>query len=147
VTKPDTGDVIDVLLAQHGLIQEVFGQVHDAAPDERAKPFDDLVYLLEAHATGERRTIHAALREQLTARETADARIAEEDEIEAALGALKSLGVDGDGFDDGFDRLHLAVLTHTANEERDEFPLLRRHIEADRLRAMAGELTAIQDQL
>jgi hypothetical protein len=144
---PDTGDVIDVLLAQHGLIREVFGQVHDADAGERAKLFDDLVYLLETHDTGEQRTVHAALRDQVPdGADAAEARIAEERAADEALAELKAIGVAGDGFEDKFDLLHLAVLHHVAREEQDEFPLLRQHVAADRLHAMAVELRAIQNQ-
>jgi hypothetical protein len=142
---PDTDDAVDMLLEQHGLIREMFGQVHDADRATKAKLFGDLVYLLEAHETGEQQTVHAVMRDQVAdGADVAEARVAEETEANRALAELKAIGIDDPGFDEKFDMFHQAVLAHAAHEEDDEFPRLRQLIPAEQLHMMAGELQSIQ---
>lgn len=145
MTMTGTGDVIDVLLEQHGLVKEMFGRVHAATGDDKGKLFDDLVYLLETHETGEQQTVHAVMRDQVTdGGEIAEARMAEESEADQALAKLKALGVAGPGFADKFDAFHQAVLAHATHEENDEFPRLRQLVPAEQLHTMADELRSIQ---
>ena len=145
MTTPEHEDVVDVLLEQHGLVKEMFGRVHAAEADTKAKLFDDLVYLLATHEAGEQKTVHVVMRDQVTdGGEVAEARVAEETEATEALAELKALGVDAPGFQDKFDMFHQAVLAHATHEEEDEFPRLRQLIPAEKLHMMAGELRSIQ---
>jgi hypothetical protein len=43
-------------------------------------------------------------------------------------------------FDSKFAMVHQAIHDHTAHEERDEFPILRRYVSTQRLHMMTGEL-------
>ena len=51
-------------------------------------------------------------------------------------------GVDADGFDQGLLLLRTSVLEHARHEERYEFPRLRQHLPADRLRQLATAVRA-----
>jgi hypothetical protein len=53
-------------------------------------------------------------------------------------------GVDADGFDEGLLLLRTSVLEHARHEERYEFPRLRQHVPADRLRQLAAAVRAAE---
>jgi hypothetical protein len=65
-------------------------------------------------------------------------------DIVRALAELHALGVDHVTFDDKFAILHQAIDDHTAHEEHDEFPVLRRHVSIQRLHMMAGEVHDVE---
>ena len=65
-----------------------------------------------------------------------------------ALSVTKAFGgltaVEDVTFDSKFAIVHQAIHDHTAHEERDEFPLLRRYVSIQRLHMMAGELHDVE---
>ncbi|MFF5232771.1 hypothetical protein [Dactylosporangium sp. NPDC000521] len=73
-----------------------------------------------------------------------DDRLAEERQAKETLTVLVEGGVDADRFDAGILLLRDAVLEHARHEERSEFPLLREHVPAERLRTLATALKAAE---
>jgi hemerythrin superfamily protein len=51
-------DVVDLLLAQHARIEELFLLVASTHGDQRQETFDELVRLLTVHETAEEEIIH-----------------------------------------------------------------------------------------
>jgi hypothetical protein len=47
-------------------------------------------------------------------------------------------------FDSKVASVHQAIHVHSAHEERDEFPVLRRYVPIQRLQMMAGELHDVE---
>lgn len=133
-------DVVDLLLAQHAQIEQLFLLVIGGTGDARRDAFDDLVKLLAAHETAEEEVIHPLSRTLPGGGGDAmvDDRLEEERQAKETLKTLIAGGVDADGFDTGIILLRDAVLTHARYEERYEFPLLRQHVPADRLRGLAA---------
>ena len=145
---PDTGtpttpgpqeDVVDLLLAQHAQVEQLFLLVIGSTGDTRRDAFDELVKLLAAHETAEEEVVHPLARTLPGGGGDAmvDDRLDEERQAKETLKTLISGGVDADGFDTGIILLRDAVLTHARYEERYEFPLLRQHVPAERLRSLA----------
>ncbi|WLS44576.1 hemerythrin domain-containing protein [Micromonospora profundi] len=145
---PDTGtpttpgpeeDVVDLLLAQHAQVEQLFLLVIGSTGDTRRDAFDELVKLLAAHEAAEEEVIHPLARTLPGGGGDAmvDDRLDEERQAKETLKTLISGGVDADGFDTGIILLRDAVLTHARYEERYEFPLLRQHVPAERLRSLA----------
>lgn len=135
-----TGDVVDLLLAQHHEVRELFSAVQGGAQD-RTDAFECLVRLLAVHETAEEEVVYPALRSTGDEGERiAEARKAEEAEAKQQLSDLERLGVDGDGFDAQLQTFRTAVLAHAENEEREVFPLLRRSLDADKLSSMRSAL-------
>jgi len=97
------------------------------------------VKLLAAHETAEEEVVHPLARTLPGGGGDAivDDRLDEERQAKETLKSLISGGVDADGFDTGIILLRDAVLTHARYEERYEFPLLRQHVPAERLRSLA----------
>ncbi|MEU5962307.1 hemerythrin domain-containing protein [Micromonospora parva] len=152
---PDTGtpatpgpeeDVVDLLLAQHAQIEQLFLLVIGGTGDTRRDAFDDLVKLLAAHETAEEEVIHPLARTLPGGGGDAmvDDRLDEERQAKETLQALIEGGVDADGFDTGIVLLREAVLVHARHEERYEFPHLRQHVSVDRLRSLARAVRAAE---
>ncbi|MET8045712.1 hemerythrin domain-containing protein [Micromonospora sp. NPDC005215] len=139
-------DVVSLLLAQHARIEQLFLLVIGSTGDTRRDAFDDLVKLLAAHETAEEEVVHPLARTLPGGGGDAmvDERLAEERQAKETLKTLISGGVDADGFDTGIILLRDAVLTHARYEERYEFPQLRQHVPADRLRTLAGAVRAAE---
>ncbi|MGK5675690.1 hemerythrin domain-containing protein [Micromonospora sp. URMC 106] len=133
-------DVVDLLLAQHAQAEQLFLLVIGSTGQTRRDAFDDLVKLLAAHETAEEEVLHPLARTLPGGGGDAmvDERLDEERQAKETLKTLVRGGVDADGFDTGIILLRDAVLAHARHEERYEFPLLRQHVPADRLRTLAA---------
>ncbi|MET8234284.1 hemerythrin domain-containing protein [Micromonospora sp. NPDC005298] len=139
-------DVVDLLLAQHAQIEQLFLLVIGSTGDTRREAFDDLVKLLAAHETAEEEVVHPLARSLPGGGGDAmvDDRLEEERQAKETLRTLIAGGVDADGFDTGIILLRKAVLTHARYEERYEFPQLRQHVPAERLRSLAAAVRAAE---
>lgn len=142
-----TEDVVDLLLAQHARIEELFRLVINGADETRRDAFDELVRLLAVHETAEEEVVVHPLARTLPGGDgdaMVDERLKEERQAKELLRTLVTGGVDADGFEVGLIRLRDAVLRHARHEERQEFPLLRQHVPAERLRALAATVRAAE---
>ncbi|MER7586139.1 hemerythrin domain-containing protein [Micromonospora sp. NPDC127501] len=139
-------DVVDLLLAQHAQIEQLFLLVIGGTGDTRRDAFDDLVKLLAAHETAEEEVVHPLARTLPGGGGDAmvDDRLDEERQAKETLQTLIKGGVDADGFDTGIVLLRGAVLLHARHEERYEFPQLRQHVPVDRLRSLATAVRAAE---
>ena len=139
-------DVVDLLLAQHAQIEQLFLLVIGGTGDARREAFDDLVKLLAAHETAEEEVIHPLSRTLPGGGGDAmvDDRLDEERQAKETLKTLIAGGVDADGFDTGIILLRDAVLTHARYEERYEFPQLRVKVPAAQLRLLATAVRAAE---
>ncbi|TDC44144.1 hemerythrin domain-containing protein [Micromonospora sp. KC213] len=139
-------DVVDLLLAQHARIEQLFLLVIGGTGDIRREAFDDLVKLLAAHETAEEEVVHPLARGLPGGGGDAmvDERLAEERQAKETLRTLVAGGVDAEGFETGIILLRDAVLTHARYEERHEFPRLRQHVPAEQLRGLAAAVRAAE---
>ncbi|MEU1241336.1 hemerythrin domain-containing protein [Micromonospora parva] len=139
-------DVVDLLLAQHAQIEQLFLLVIGGTGDTRRDAFDDLVKLLAAHETAEEEVVHPLARTLPGGGGDAmvDDRLDEERQAKETLQTLIEGGVDADGFETGIVLLREAVLVHARHEERYEFPQLRQHVPVDRLRSLATAVRAAE---
>jgi hypothetical protein len=131
-------DVVTVLLEQHRQIEKAFAAVLTSRGQDRLEAVAELVELVHHHEHGEQRWVHPLL--QSVAGDVVDARVAEEESAERMLSSLVSRGVDRPDFEAGLIGLQRLVLDHAAQEESREFPLLRTHVDVNRLRELAIKL-------
>lgn len=135
-----TGDVVDLLLAQHQEVRQLFSSIHGAAGD-RAEAFECLVRLLAVHETAEEEVVYPALKSIGPAGERiAEARKAEESQAKTELAQLEKIGVDGPGFDEQLGLFRMNVMQHAQSEEHEVFPLLRSSLEPEKLEKMRTAL-------
>ncbi len=145
MTEATEPDVLDLLLAQHVEIEELFAEVMVALGQRKRELFDELVRLLAVHETVEEELIHPRVRVEVPAAERVVAgRLREEQEAKRELAELYELGTGHPHFDRRLTSLARAVVEHAAREEQEEFPLLRAALApADRQR-MASAMRAAQ---
>lgn len=137
-------DVIDLLIAQHRRIRELFDRLDQTAGRERRDIFRELVRLLAVHETAEEEVVHPAARKARGGPPIVDARVGEEHRATRLLSTLDSMGTEAEGFDTLLTQLREDVLAHAEHEEREEFPLLRATFDEERLRRMARAVRAAE---
>jgi hemerythrin superfamily protein len=138
-------DVVTLLLTQHAQIEELFLLVSGSDGQAKVDAFNDLVRLLAVHETAEEEVVHPLSRTLPGDNDALiDERLAEERQAKQTLQVLIEGGVDADGFDEGLLLLRTSVLEHARHEERYEFPRLRQHVPADRLRQLAAAVRAAE---
>jgi hypothetical protein len=134
-------DAVDVLLAQHEQIRELFGQVTAADGARRRELFADLVRLLAVHEAAEEELVHPIARKGGVVPElVVQARLDEERQAKRDLAELYDLGTDHPHFAAGLERLRSLVLEHAQREEREEFPAMRLGVPPGQLVELAGRV-------
>jgi hypothetical protein len=123
----DARDVVDFLVAQHEQLTVLLTGVLVHSGGERQRRFDLARDLLARHEAAEEMIVRPLTRHAPHGDAVATARIAEEHGAELVLARLEAMDVDSDEFERTFTAFRQSVLDHAAAEERDEFPLLRKH--------------------
>jgi hypothetical protein len=138
-------DIVDVLREQHDQIHQLCAGVERDGGAHKQRLFAELDRQVNLHELGDRRVVHPATRNTTAAGDRVGlACMIEEGNIERTLADLKDIGVGHATFDRRFAALHQAILAHNGHEERDEFPLIRLYVRAERLHTMASELHDVQ---
>ncbi|MFD2414780.1 hemerythrin domain-containing protein [Amycolatopsis pigmentata] len=99
---------------------------------------------LSVHETAEEELVHPEVHRRQGGKRVANARIKEEHHAKELLSTLDKIGPDAEGFDTLLRELRDDVLAHAEHEEREEFPLLRKTVDENRLRAMADTVRAAE---
>ncbi|GAA2702971.1 hemerythrin domain-containing protein [Nonomuraea recticatena] len=124
----DQDDVIDLLLAQHALIRDLFDEVEQASGEQRAEAFTRLVRLLAVHETAEEEVVHPYARGKIDGGEgVVEDRLAEENQAKQLLMEMDEKGPEAADFLEKLTLLRGAVTAHARSEERYEFMQLRAH--------------------
>ncbi|MFI0423438.1 hemerythrin domain-containing protein [Spongiactinospora sp. 9N601] len=143
--RMDEADVIDLLLAQHALIRDLFDEVEQAPAERRAEVFGRLVRLLAVHETAEEEVVHPYARRKLDGGgAVVDDRLTEENEAKQLLLRMDQAGADDPAFMENLLLLRTAVEAHARSEERYEFPKLRAHTSDAERRGMAAAVKAAE---
>ncbi|MEW9554233.1 hemerythrin domain-containing protein [Nonomuraea sp. NPDC050783] len=138
-------DVIDLLMAQHGRIRDLFDEVEQAPPEKLEAAFGRLTRLLSVHETAEEEIVHPYARRKLGDGQGVVAdRLREESVAKRLLHALHRAGVDDPRFWDRLAELRAAVTAHARGEERYEFTRLRACTTPVERRAMAAAVQAAE---
>jgi len=136
-------DVVDLLLAQHEQVKELFQQLTTARGEAKRALFHDLVRMLAVHESAEEQIVHPAAR-KTAGDAVVDARLKEEDEAKRVLAHLAEMDTDDPTFDSALAAFAAAVLDHAEHEEHEEFVTLRAEHDPARLRRMAGAVRAAE---
>ncbi|GGS94520.1 hemerythrin [Planobispora rosea] len=146
--RPETmeeTDVVDLLLAQHALIRDMFDEVEKATPGERPEAFQRLVRMLAVHETAEEEVVHPYARLKLEGGDAVvDDRLAEEREAKELLMRMDQAGPEDPQFLTNLALLRAAVEAHARSEERYEFQKLRAYASDAERRAMAAGVKAAE---
>jgi hemerythrin superfamily protein len=144
VQSPD--EVVAFLKAQHNLIEDMFDEVlHASDPKAREKPFVELRQLLAVHETAEEMVVHPRTRREGNGTDAiVDARLKEEHEAKELLSQIEKLDTTSKQFVDELTKLRDAVLDHARHEEDEEFPVLKREVDANDLKRMGSAVRAAE---
>ncbi|MEV6600106.1 hypothetical protein AB0M36_25120 [Actinoplanes sp. NPDC051346] len=138
-------DVIDVLRHEHEQIRQLCIDVQGAGPDRKRRPLAALRQAVHLHQIGELTVAHPTVRNSSPNGDTIGlACQVRGEQLERSLTELGRLGVEHPDFDAGFAALSDALRDHAAEQERDEFPLLRRYVPTQRLHMMASAMRDIR---
>jgi hypothetical protein len=121
-----SGDVIDLLLRQHGALRRLCEEVASAAPGDKEEPFRSLVRLMAVHEAVEEEIVHPYVKRRVGASAGVDTLLDEEREVKQMLVALDALGPSDAGFDALFDRFRTTLLAHASKEEKASSPVCGR---------------------
>src|SRR5437763_479060 len=138
-------DAVDFLIDQHNQVKALFEQITNGLPTERRQPFEAVVRALAVHETAEEEVVWPVVRKRVPNGETlVRARLDEEDQAKKALSGLEKIDPSSVDFAPLFARVRDIVLEHAQHEERDVFPLLRQHQDAQMLDAMRKAIVAAE---
>lgn len=141
---PVSGDVIDLILADHVRFETLLRQLRDSTSD-REVVRRAMAELLVAHATAEEELIYPKLRRKqaITAHEQEHGEEEHAEGHEALLSVLELKGTDTPAFDDAVDKLSEAVNHHLAEEELTILNPAREDV-GERVRAELGVAFAVR---
>lgn len=139
---PD-GDVIAVLLQQHALIRDLFGEVRGANGPAKQEAFDSLRALLAVHETAEELVLRP-VSARVAGEAVADARNAEEQEANAVLAMLEGLDLDDPEFDIRLSDFERSVIAHAEAEEAEEFAAIRAHCDEAERQSLGRRIRAAE---
>ncbi|GAB4055613.1 hemerythrin domain-containing protein [Catellatospora paridis] len=138
-------DVIDLLLAHHEQIKQLFGQVARAHGEQKQSAWRQLKDLLVLHESIEQQLVHPlAARRVPDGEDVIESRLQEEQQATEDLSRLYEMGIDHPQFDDGLIELRDAVVEHAELEEDEEFGYLRENVPAEQLIGLATAARAAE---
>jgi len=138
-------DIVDVLHHEHEQIRQLCIDVREAGRDRKRHQFAVLQQAVHLHQLGELTVAHPAARNSGPNGDAiALACQVKGEQVERSLTELGRLGIERPDFDARFAALSGALLDHAAHQEREEFPLLRRHVPTQRLHMMASAMRDVQ---
>ncbi|MFI6705122.1 hemerythrin domain-containing protein [Nonomuraea sp. NPDC050478] len=143
--KMEETDVIELLIAQHGMIRNLFDEVEQAPPERRGESFTRLVRLLAVHETAEEEILHPYARTKLDGGAgVVQDRLEEEHEAKKLLQEMDQAGPDAPNFMRNLLALRAAVEAHARAEERYEFAKVVQHTSQAERRALGAGVKAAE---
>jgi hypothetical protein len=133
-------DVVDVLLAQHAAVEDLFRETLRSTGTARDTAFGELVRVLGVHEAAEEVVVHPLARDRIDSPAVIDGRLEEEARATRMITDLVGMGTDAVGFESALMDLRMAVLSHARHEERYEFTYLRHAVPAVELVDAAAAL-------
>lgn len=138
-------DGIDFLLEQHQQVEKLIDQIKAASADARGDLFDELREMLAVHETAEELVLRPVTKSAgEEGKRIADARVAEENDAKQVLSDLEKLDPQSEAFVTEFASFASDVLDHATKEEQEEFPLVRRENDPDRLAKLGGAMEKVE---
>jgi hemerythrin superfamily protein len=130
-------DVISVLIHDHREVEELFGKLEAATPDDgrtRRELTDQVIIELVRHSVAEEMYLYPATRKFVPdGDEIADREIAEHSEAEKTMKALEKTDADTQEFSGLLAELMTDVRLHIRDEEERLFPALADHASPEEL--------------
>ncbi|BAL91020.1 hypothetical protein AMIS_58000 [Actinoplanes missouriensis 431] len=141
-SAPSTGDVIDVLIADHRDVTALIGNIKSVKdPMIRRDLTDTAISELVRHAVAEEMYIYPAMKDHLPDGDKAvEHDVEEHKELEETMKRLEDVDVSSAEFEQALAKLEEVLADHVRDEEDEQFPELRRHVPAEKLVELAGKV-------
>jgi hemerythrin superfamily protein len=138
-------DAIDFLLGQHEQVEKLIDQIKTGSAESRGALFDELREMLAVHETAEELVLRPVTKSAGDeGKRIADERFAEENDAKKVLVELEKLDPQSEAFLTEFGAFAASVQAHASNEEQQEFPLVRRENDADRLAKLGTAMERVE---
>jgi len=143
---PSGRDVVDILTSDHAEITALLATIDSEVDAERRRDLADTVVAeLVRHSVSEEMHVYPAMRKHLPDGDKAvEHDIEEHKEIESLLKELEKADAADPEFRDVVRRLALVLDDHVADEEQEQFPLLRARIPAAELIEIGAKVERTQ---
>ncbi|MFA9443936.1 hemerythrin domain-containing protein [Egicoccus sp. AB-alg6-2] len=139
-------DIVDLLLADHREFRELFDELARSEDDFKQELFHYLVARLASHEAAEESVVHPALRDDVPGGEDVAVEVLrEEAEAEKLLHRMTKMDIPSEEFTTALAQLDRDVSAHAEHEEREEFPRLREHLDAEHRRKMGAAFVTLRE--
>ncbi|MEU6040022.1 hemerythrin domain-containing protein [Actinomadura sp. NPDC047616] len=143
-------DMISILTHDHQEVEELFGQLEAARPDDgetRRRLTDQVIIELVRHSVAEEMYLYPATRRHLPdGDEIADKELADHDKVERIMKDLEKTDAVGREFSDLLASLMTEVRLHVHDEEENLFPQLARHCDHAELAELGEKIQKAKDK-
>jgi hemerythrin-like domain-containing protein len=148
IPEPASGDVVDVIIEDHRLIEELLRQLRDASGDREAARAD-LADLLIAHGEAEEQEVYPTLaRKRAITKDVVEHGQREHSQANGALLALlECKGTDTARFDKAVEELGAAVYHHLSEEEQGILNSARAEVGAQARAALGKAFLAARNRM
>jgi hemerythrin superfamily protein len=134
-------DVVDILTADHHEVLALVGQIATADAAQRRDMADTVIAELMRHSVAEEMYVYPAMREHLPDGESLVQHDTEEhQQLEEVMKELEGVDSADPRFLEVLGRLEAVLRDHVTDEERDQFPMLRARLAAERLIEMGRKV-------
>lgn len=136
-------DVVDVLVADHRELQELFAQLQrgEGTPDERRELADVVIAELVRHSVAEEQYVYPTVRKAFPdGEQVAEHQVSEHAEAERTMKDLERLDRLDPRFNELLTQLINSMRHHISDEESDLFPRLRAACPKEQLAELAGKV-------
>lgn len=139
-----TGDVVDILTADHRDMLELIDQIENTKdPAERRSLADAVTAEVMRHSVAEELFVYPVMERELpNGAEEVEHDKQEHKELEVALKKLEGADAAGSEFMNLVGHLKKLLDHHADDEESDQFPKLRKHVSAAALKDLGSKVEA-----
>jgi NAD(P)-dependent dehydrogenase (short-subunit alcohol dehydrogenase family)/hemerythrin superfamily protein len=147
VATIETRDIVDLLAADHHLVEEQFIVLDAAAAADRDSLFCELVHMLVRHEVAEELVVYPAIVHDAPEGEAvANPRLKEQADAEQTLADMEKIDSASPEFGVQLAQLKSAVLAHATSEEETIFPILRQVEDSTERAEMAARYQRAKDR-
>ncbi|XVQ14222.1 hemerythrin domain-containing protein [Spirillospora sp. CA-255316] len=143
-------DVVSILTHDHREVEELFGQLEAARPDDgetRRRLTDQAIIELVRHSVAEEMYLYPATRRFVPdGDQIADKELADHARVEEIMKDLEKADAGSEEFSTLLARLMTEVRLHVRDEEENLFPALSRHAGAPELADLGEKVQAAKDK-
>jgi len=137
-----TQDVIDILTTDHREALDLVEQIKNSTDVEQKREMTHTVIAeLVRHSVAEEMYVYPVMKDKLpNGADSVEHDTREHNQLEQEMATLEDLSPDADGFAEAIGRLESILRDHVSDEEDEQFPALREHVDQGQLVKMGEQV-------